>query len=92
MFGSNEPFFRLSNPASVAESLLGGNRDHLLAGVRSEVMKQEYRAESFNTLASVNFSGKLILSGWNWSMPITDMKNLEELVLKEKALRDTQTR
>ena len=49
VFGSNEPFFRFYNPASVAESLLGGNRDHLLAGARSEIMKQEYTAESFNT-------------------------------------------
>ena len=40
-FGSNEPFIRFSNPANVAKSLLVGNRDHLLAEARSELMKQE---------------------------------------------------
>ena len=46
--GSNEPFFRFSNPAKVAKSLLDGNRDHLLAEARSELMKQEYQVESLN--------------------------------------------
>ena len=48
-FGSSEPFFRFSNPANVAKSLLDGNRDHLLAEARSELMKQEYNVESLNT-------------------------------------------
>ena len=46
---SNESFFRFSNPANVARSLLDGNRDHLLAEARSELMKQEYTVESLNT-------------------------------------------
>ena len=33
---------------------------------------------SLLTLALVNFSGKLVLSGWNWRMAISDMKDLEE--------------
>ena len=41
VFGSTEPFFRFSNPPNVAKSLLDGNRDHLLAEARSELMKQE---------------------------------------------------
>ena len=49
VFGSNEPFFRFSNPANVAKSLLVGKRDHLLAEPRSELMKQEYKVESLNT-------------------------------------------
>ena len=48
VFGSNESFFRFSNPANVAKSLLDGNRDHLLAEARSELMKQEYKVESLN--------------------------------------------
>ena len=44
VLGSNEPFFRFSNPANVAKSLLDVNRDHLLAEVRSELMKQEYKS------------------------------------------------
>ena len=64
ILGSNEPFIRFSNPANVAKSLLDGNRDHLLAEARSELMKQEYKV-------LVNFS-KLMLSEWNWRTP-TDM-------------------
>ena len=37
--GSNELFFRFSNPTNVAKSLLDGNRDHLLPAARSELMK-----------------------------------------------------
>ena len=48
-FGSSESFFRFSNPANVAKSLLDGNSDHLLAEARSELMKQEYKVESLNT-------------------------------------------
>ena len=49
VFGSNEPFFRFFNPENVAKSLLDGNRDHMLAEARSELMKQEYKVESLNT-------------------------------------------
>ena len=45
----NESIFRDANPANVAKSLLEGNRDHLLAQARSELMKQEYKVESLNT-------------------------------------------
>ena len=41
--------FRFSDPANVAKSLLDGNRDHLLAEARSELMKEEYEVESLNT-------------------------------------------
>ena len=50
VFGSNESFFRFSNPAHVAKSHLGGNRDHLPTQARSELVKQEYKVESRNTL------------------------------------------
>ena len=49
-FGSNEPFIRFSNPANVANFLLDGNRDHLLAEARSELKKQEYKVESLKHL------------------------------------------
>ena len=49
VFGSNEPFFRFSNPVKSAKSLLAGNRYHLLSEARSELMKQEYEVESLNT-------------------------------------------
>ena len=73
VFGSNEPFFRFSNLINVAKSLLDGNRDHMLGEARSELVEW-----NLSTHAFVNFSGKLIHSGWNWRMPISDMKNLEE--------------
>ena len=49
VFWSTEPFIRFSDPTTVANSLLDGNRDHLLAEVRSELMKQEYKVESLYT-------------------------------------------
>ena len=52
VFVSNEPFIRFSTPANVVKSLLDGNRDHLLAEARSELMKQEYKVESLNTCIS----------------------------------------
>ena len=46
---TNESVFRDANPANVAKSLLDGNRDHLLAEARPELMKQEHKVESLNT-------------------------------------------
>ena len=43
VWGSNESICRFSNPANVAKSLLDGNRDHLFAQARSELMKQEHK-------------------------------------------------
>ena len=48
----HQPFIRFSNLANVAKSLLDGNRDHLLAEARTELMKQEYKVESLNTCIS----------------------------------------
>ena len=42
--GSNEPIFKLSDPANVAKSLLNGNRDQ----ARSELMKQIRKVEYVN--------------------------------------------
>ena len=51
-FGSNEPSFRFSNPANVAKSLPDGDRDHLLADATSELVKQQYKVDSFSTCIS----------------------------------------
>ena len=48
-FGNNEPFIRISNPGNVAKSLFDGNGDHMLAGAKSELMKQECKVDSLNT-------------------------------------------
>ena len=40
----------------------------------------------------MTFRCKLVLKGWNWRTPIEQGRLQEELVMKEKALRDTQIR
>ena len=45
---TNESVFRDANPASVAKSLLEGNRDHLLTQARSELMRQEHKVDSLS--------------------------------------------
>ena len=42
-------FFGFSNPENSAKSLPDGNRDHMLAEGRSELMKQECKVDSLNT-------------------------------------------
>ena len=76
--GNNELSFRESNPQTSVKSILEDHRDHTLAEVRSEIMKQACKVVSLLTLALVNFNDKLILSGWNWMKQIVGMKNLKE--------------
>ena len=59
----------------LARSLLDGNRDHLLAEARSELMKQEHKVESLNTCIS---ELQQQTYSWSWRTPISDMQNLEE--------------
>ena len=99
VFGSNEPFFRCFNLANVAKSLLDGNRDHMLAEARSELMKQEYKVESLNICISEvhqqTYSQRLELEDahFGYGESRTEQFRLQEkLVMKEKALRDTQIR
>ena len=96
-FGSNEPFIRFSNPANLAKSLLDGNRNHLLAEARSELMKQEYNVESLNTciseLQQQTYAQRLELEDAHhgYVESLRDQVRLhEESVMKERALRDTQ--
>ena len=98
VFGSNEPFIRVSNRANVAKSLLDGNRDHLLAEARSELMKQEYKAESLNIcineLQQQTYAQRLALEDAHLGNAESRRERVglqEELVMKEKALRDTHT-
>ena len=60
VFGSNELLTRFSK---WQKSLLDGNRGHLLAEARSELM----------TLELMNFSSKLKVSDRIWRTPISDM-------------------
>ena len=98
-FGSSEPFFRFSNPANVTNSLFDGNRDHLLAEARLELMKQEYKVESLDTcineLQQQSYAQRLELEDAHFGCAESRREQVrmrEELVMKEKALRDTQIR
>ena len=97
VLGSNEPFFRFSNLANVAKSLLDGNRDHLLAEAKSELMKQEYEVEALNTcnseLQQQTYAQRLELEDAHFGYAESRREQVrpqEELVMKEKALRDAQ--
>ena len=99
VLGSNEPFIRFSNLANVATSLLDGNRDHLLAEARSEHMKQEYTVESLNTcireLQQQSYAQRLELEDAHLGYVESRREQVrlqEENGMKEKALRDTQSR
>ena len=82
---------------NVAKSLLDENRDHLLAEARSELMKQEYKAESLNTcireLQQQTHAQRLELEDAHFGYAESrreQVRRQEESVMKEKALRDTQ--
>ena len=94
-----EAMFRFSNPASFAKSLLDGNGDHLLAEARFELMKQEYKVDSLNTcigeLQQKTHAQRLELEDAHFGYAESRRKQVrlqQELVMKEKALRDTQIR
>ena len=89
--------FRFSDQANVAKSLLDGNRDHLLAEVRPELMKQEYKVESLSTciieLQQQTHAQQLELEDAHHGCVEFRREQVrleEELVMKEKVLRDTQ--
>ena len=99
VFGSNEHFFRFSNPANVAKYLLDGNRDHLVAEARAELMKQEYKVESLNTcigeLQQQTYARRLELENAHHGHVESRREQIrlqEELVMKEKTVPDTQIR
>ena len=96
--GANESFFKFSNPANVAKSLLDGNRDHSLAAeARSELMKQEYKVESLNSciheFQQQTYAQRLELEDGHHGYVESRREQVrlqEELVMKESALRDTR--
>ena len=94
VFGSNEPFIKFSNLANEATSLLDGNRDHLPTEARSEFMMLEYKVESLNTciheLQQQTCAKRLELEDAHHGY--LESRLQEELVMKEKAFRDTQIR
>ena len=74
-------------------------RDHLLAEARSELIKKEYKVESLNTcineLQQQTYAQRLEMEDAHFGYADSRREQVrlhEELVVKEKALRDTQSR
>ena len=80
------------------ESLLDSNKDHLLNQARSELLKQEHQVGSLNKcideLQKQAYAQRLELEDAHpgFAESRREKVRLEELVMKEKALRDTQIR
>ena len=86
-------------PSNLGRSLLEGNKDHLHTQARSELMKQEHQVESLN-----NFISELQQQAYAQRLELQDAQHgyvesrreqvrlQEGSSLKEKVLRDTQTR
>ena len=99
VFVSSEPFIRFSNPANYAKSLLHGNRYHLLAEARSELMKQEYQVESLTScireLQQQTCAQRLKVEDAHHGYVESRREQVrlqEDSIMKEKAHRDTQIR
>ena len=95
----NESVFRDANPANVAKTLLEGNRDHLLTQARSELMKHEHKVESLNKcineLQQQAFAQRLDLENTHHGYVESRREQVRlhgELVMEEKALRETRIR
>ena len=93
--------FKYADPSELWRSLLDGSEDHLLSQARSELMRQEHQVGSLNScINELQFSNRLILKDWNCKTLIQgffesrreQVRLQEELSLKEKVLRDNQTR
>ena len=94
-------FLRLADPANVVESLLDENKDHLLDQARSEIMKQEHKVESLNNCineiqqqaCAQRQDLKNTHHGYIYFESRREQVRLqEEVVMKEKALRENQIR
>ena len=99
LLGNNELSFRFSNPQTFVKSILEDHRDHMLAEVRSEIMKQECKVVSLNTctreLQRQAHSQRLELDEANCGNEESRReqdRSEEELALREKALRNTRIR
>ena len=91
--------FRLAEPANVGKSLLDCNKDHLLNQARSELVKQEHQVGSLDNcideLQKQAKTQRLELEDANHGYAESgreQVRLLEELVMKEKALRHNQIR
>ena len=96
---ANESVFRNANPANAAKSLLEGNKDHLLAQARTELMEQEHKVESLNNFVSElqqqAYAQRLDLENAHQRYVESRREQVrlqEEIDYEGKVLRETQTR
>ena len=95
--GKDEALSRFSGSENGARLALEEQRDHLLAEAKSEVLKQECRADFLDcSFRELNY--KFIPIVWRLIIPISDMTHLEEtrlheeLAQRDRALRETHTK
>ena len=92
-------FLDLLTRQILGRSLLDGNKDHLLNQARSELMKQEHQVGSLNScvdeLQQQAYAQRLDLEDAHhgfFESRREQLRLLEELSMKEEALRETQIR
>ena len=92
-------FLELLTPTNVGKILLDVNKDHLLNQARSELMKQEHQVGSLNNcmdeLQQQACAQRLELENAHHGYAESRREQVrpqEDLVMKQKALRDTQIR
>ena len=83
--------FRNANPSNLIGSLLEGNQDHLLNQARSDLAKQELHAESQRQTEEQRLALQYAHYGFIESRR-EQVRQQEELSMKEKVLRTTQIR
>ena len=91
--------FKNADPSNVGRSLLEGNEDHLPRQASSELMRQEHQVGSLNNcfreLQQHAYARRLELQDAQHGYIESRREQVrlqEELHMKEKVLRDTQTR
>ena len=96
---SKVSMFKCADPSKLGRSLLDGNKDHLLSQARSELMRQEHQIGFLNSCIY-----ELQLQAYAQGLELQDAHHgyvesrreqarlQEELSMKEKLLRHTQTR
>ena len=91
--------FTIADPAKVGKTLLDGDKDQLLNQAWSELMKQEHQVGSLNNcineLQQQAYAQRLELEDAHFGYAESRKEQVrlqEELVMREKALRDTRIR
>ena len=97
--GKGETFFRFSGQEEAARTALEGQRDHLLADAKSEILKQECKVDTLNICIREfhrqAHSNRLEMDSVNCGYEESRREQArlhEELAQREKALRDIRIR